>query len=246
MLAFVRTLPKIRKAVARDMRKAGLPREKVLATVIRLMETTLIRVGNDEYAKQNHSYGLTTLRDKHAQIKGPRIKFNFRGKSGKHHDIELDDKRLATIVRRCRDLPGYELFQYLDDDGQPRTIDSYDVNEYLRAITGEEYTAKDFRTWAGTVLAALALQELQKFDSATQAKRNVLRAIEAVAQRLGNTPSICRKCYVHPALLDAYVNGSLVTTLAQRAEELREPVNGLESDEVAVLEFLQQRLAGAE
>jgi DNA topoisomerase-1 len=246
LAAFAQALPAIRRTVQADLSLPGLPREKVLAAVVRLLESTFMRVGSERYVRDNGSFGLTTLRNQHVEISGQRIRFRFRGKSGKHHDIELDDKRLATIVRRCRDLPGYELFQYLDPEGQPRTIDSYDVNEYLRTITGEEYTAKDFRTWAGTVLAALALQELQKFDSATQAKRNVLRAIEAVAQRLGNTPSICRKCYVHPGVIDAYLDGTMMRALKRRTEKtLAEDVQRLRPEEAAVVGLLQQRLLTA-
>jgi DNA topoisomerase I len=246
LAAFGQTLPAIRRRVQADLSLPGLPREKVLAAVVRLLESTFMRVGSEKYVRHNGSFGLTTLRDQHVKITGQRIRFRFRGKSGKHHDIELDDKRLAAIVRRCRDMPGYELFQYLDPDGQPRTIDSYDVNEYLRTITGEEYTAKDFRTWAGTVLAALALQELQKFDSATQAKRNVLRAIEAVAQQLGNTPSICRKCYVHPGVIDAYLDGTMMRALKRRTEKtLTEDVHRLRPQEAAVVGLLQQRLQTA-
>ena len=183
--AFARALPSIRRQVEQHMQLPGLPREKVLAAVVRLLESTFIRIGNEKYVRHDGSFGLTTLRDQHVQVNGQRIRFKFRGKSGKQHEIELDDRRLARIVRRCRDLPGYELFQYIDDDGEPRTIVSEDVNDYLRSITGEDYTAKDFRTWAGTVLAALALHEYEKFDTATQAKKNLMRAIESVAERLG-------------------------------------------------------------
>jgi DNA topoisomerase I len=245
LIAFGRALPQIRARVDRDLRRRDLTREKVLATVVRLLETTLIRVGNREYARSNKSYGLTTLRDKHVTVDDAKVTFQFRGKSGKRHTITLNDRRLARIVKRCRDLPGYELFQYLDQRGERQTIGSADVNDYLRAITGQEFTAKDFRTWAGTVLAAMALCEFAPHGSPTEAKKNVARAIEHVAERLGNTPSICRKCYVHPAVLDAYIDGSLVATLAQRAEDLREPGNSLDADEAAVLGFLQQRLAAA-
>jgi len=243
MLAFGRALPQIRARVAHDLRRRDLSREKVLATVIRLLETTLIRVGNREYARSNKSYGLTTMRDKHVIVDDSSVTFQFRGKSGKNHTITLNDRRLARIVKRCRDLPGYELFQYVDERGQQQTIGSADVNDYLREITGQEFTAKDFRTWAGTVLAALALRELAPHGSATEAKRNVVRAIEHVAERLGNTPSICRKCYVHPAVLDAYLDGSLVETLQQRAEDLRDVEDDLDSDEAMVLGFLRKRLA---
>jgi DNA topoisomerase-1 len=243
LAAFGRALPLIRRKVHADLSRNGLPREKVLGAVVRLLESTFIRVGNEKYARDNGSFGLTTLRGQHVQIKGERIKFRFRGKSGKHHEIELDDRRIAAIIRRCRELPGYELFQYLDENGEPRVLDSGDVNEYLRALTGEDYTAKDFRTWAGTVLATLALQEFERFDSATQAKRNVVRAIERVASRLGNTPSICRKCYIHPRVIDSYLDGTMVRALKRRAEKtLREDLYALKPQEAAVLGLLQQRL----
>jgi DNA topoisomerase-1 len=221
-----------------------LSRAKVLATVVRLLETTLIRVGNDEYARDNDSYGLTTLRDRHVTIDGATLRFQFRGKGGKPHDVEITDRRVARIVARCQELPGQELFQYLDDDGARQTIDSADVNAYLREISGDDFTAKEFRTWAGTVLAALALQEFEKFDSATQAKRNVVRAIETVAKVLGNTPAISRKCYVHPAILDAYMDGVTLRRLKARAEHrMRDALGALRPEEAAVLGLLQQRLA---
>ena len=244
MLAFGQALPLIRQQVERDLARSGLPREKVLATVVRLLETTLIRVGNQEYAKINHSFGLTTMRDRHVKVEGSKLRFQFKGKSGKRHSITLNDRRLARIVKRCRDLPGYELFQYLDEAGQRQTIDSNSVNEYLRSITGQDFTAKDFRTWSGTVLAALALQEFEAFDSETQAKKNVVRAIETVATRLGNTPSICRKCYVHPAVIASYLDGSLMDTLKQEVEqELLDGLDRLQPEEAAVLAFLQKRLS---
>ncbi len=243
LAAFGRALPWIRRKVHRDLSLPGLPREKVLAAVVRLLESTFMRIGNEKYARDNGSFGLTTLRDQHVRISGPNIKFKFRGKSGKHHDIELSDRRLADIIRRCRDLPGYELFQYLDEDGQARILDSADVNDYLRAIAGEDYTAKDFRTWAGTVLATLALQEFEKFDSATQAKRNVVRAIEAVARQLGNTASICRKCYIHPYVIDSYLDGTMLSALRRSTEKkLSEDIHRLQPEEAAVLGLLQQRL----
>jgi DNA topoisomerase-1 len=243
MLAFGQTLPQIRARVDQDLRARELSRAKVLATVVRLLETTLIRVGNREYARANSSYGLTTMRDKHVQIGGAKVTFQFRGKSGKSHTITLNDRRLARIVKRCRDLPGYDLFQYLDEHGARQTIGSADVNDYLREIAGQEFTAKDFRTWAGTLLAAMALREFAPHSSASEAKKNIVRAIEHVAERLGNTPSICRKCYIHPAVLEAYLDGSLVETLQQRAEDLREREADLDDDEASVLGFLQRRLA---
>jgi DNA topoisomerase I len=208
-LAFMRALPAIRKRVDADLALPGLPRDKVLAAVVRLLERTFVRVGNEEYARQNGSFGLTTLRNRHVRVSGDRVRLRFRGKSGKEHAIELADERLARIVRRCRDLPGYELFEYFDDDGQVRTLDSSDVNEYLRAASGAEYTAKDFRTWAGTMLAALALRAAPRPDTAAGARRSLAQALAAVADRLGNTPAICRRCYVHPAVIDCYLEGSL-------------------------------------
>jgi DNA topoisomerase I len=244
MLVFGRALPRIRARVERDLRRHGLPREKVLAAIVRLMELTLFRVGNIEYSKTNNSFGLTTLRDRHAVIDGSHIRFSFRGKSGVRHEGRIADRRLARIVKNCRDLPGYELFQYLDGDGNRHAIDSADVNDYLRDIAGHDFTAKDFRTWAGTLLAAMALQEFEGFDSETQAKKNVVQAIEHVAERLGNTPSVCRKCYVHPAVLDAYLEGTMLEAVKQRAEqEIADALPGLRPEEGAVLAFLQQRLA---
>jgi DNA topoisomerase-1 len=244
MLAFGRALPGIRERVEQDLRRPGLPREKVLATVVRLLETTLIRVGNEEYAKANRSFGLTTMRDRHVQVEGTTLRFEFRGKSGVRQSVGLHDRRVARIVARCRDLPGYELFQYIDETGRHQTIDSADVNEYLRSISGEDFTAKDFRTWAGTVLAALALREFESFDSQAQAKKNVVRAIQNVAKRLGNTPSVCRKCYVHPAVIDAYLEGDTLDALRQRTEqEFTNELAGLPPEEAAVLALLQRRLA---
>lgn len=207
MVAFGKALKQIRARVDRDLRKKGLPREKVLATVVRLLETTLIRVGNDEYAKQNNSFGLTTMRDRHAKISGAKVGFEFRGKSGKWHTIYVEDKRLARIVKNCRDIPGHELFQYYDADGKRQSIDSSDVNAYLREITGQEFTAKDFRTWAGTVCALMAFTSMSPCESQAHAKQNVSTAIKAVAEQLGNTPTVCRKYYVHPAVIDAYQDG---------------------------------------
>jgi DNA topoisomerase I len=247
MLLFGKVLPKIRRKVEQDLSLRGLPRDKVLAAIVRLLETTLMRVGNTEYAKANRSYGLTTLRNRHVKVEGGRIRFDFRGKHGTEHHIDLRSKRLAAIVRRCQELPGQDLFQYLDEDGSPRTIGSEDVNEYLRGITGEEITAKDFRTWAGTNLAALALRELQTFDTEAQAKKNVVQAVEAVSRMLGNTPAICRKCYIHPAVFDGYLDGTLLEALKRRADEkLADPGAGLTAEEAAVMAFLSHQLANAE
>lgn len=243
MIAFAKALPLIRAATDRDLRRPGLPRKKVLATVVRLLESTLIRVGNEEYARHNNSYGLTTLRDNHVAIRGATVHFAFRGKSGVKHRIDVHDRRLARLVKHCRDLPGYELFQYVHNQGQRRAVSSEDVNAYLRGITGRDFTSKDFRTWAGTVLAACALQEFHAFDSQAEAKRNIVRAIEEVAKRLGNTRAVCKKCYVHPVVLDAYLDGSLVHTLRRRVEkEMRESLENLRPEEAAVLALLQERL----
>lgn len=246
MLNFGNALPAIRAEVDRALKLPGLPREKVLATIVYLLEATMMRIGNEEYARTNKSFGLTTLHNRHVKVDGNDIAFHFRGKSGVFHDIELHDRRLAKIIQRTRELPGQELFQYIDEDGERHSVDSSDVNDYLRTITGEEYTAKDFRTWSGTVLAALALQEFEKFDSETQAKKNIVRAIESVAAKLGNTPSICRKCYVHPAVLEAYLEGSVLEALRTSSEKaLVEDLHALKPEEAAVLAMLQQRLSSA-
>jgi DNA topoisomerase-1 len=244
MIKFGKALPQIRTEVDRALALPGLPREKVLATIVYLLEATMMRIGNDEYARENKSYGLTTLRNRHVRIDGSEVEFRFRGKSGVYHDVKVHDRRLARIIQRTRDLPGQDLFQYLDEDGETHTVGSSDVNDYLRTITGEDYTAKDFRTWSGTVLAAMALQEFEAVDSDTQAKKNVVRAIESVAERLGNTPSVCRKCYVHPAVLDAYLDGTMLEGLRARAEEsLVEDLKDLQPEEAAVLAMLERRLA---
>jgi DNA topoisomerase I len=241
MIAFGEALPAIRARTDSDLALPGLPRAKVLATVVQLLEKTLIRVGNDEYARENNSFGLTTMRDRHVKVNGSTVRFAFRGKSGRRHAIDVRSRRLAAIVKRCRDLPGYELFQYVDDDGERQVIDSSDVNQYLREITGEDFTAKDFRTWAGTVLVARALGELPS-ETATEAKKNLVKAIEAVAGLLGNTKSVCRKCYIHPAVIDAYLDRSLLETLDQRADALAE-ADGLRLEEQTVLRFLRKQLA---
>jgi DNA topoisomerase-1 len=229
------------------LRKAGLQREKVLATVVRLLEMTLIRVGNEEYARHNDSFGLTTLRDRHVDVMGSTLRFEFRGKSGVRHSVDLKDRRLARIVKDCQDLPGYELFQYVDDSGQRNTIDSADVNGYLREITGEDFTAKDSRTWAGTVLAADALSHLEPCDSANEAKRKINEVVTGVAVRLGNTRAICRRCYIHPAVIDGYLEGSLSANGSGgngRPKQPRRAVNGaLSPEEKAVLAFLERHAA---
>lgn len=243
LFLFVKSLPKIRRRVNRDLRKSGLPREKVLAAVVKLLEVSLIRVGNDEYARQNRSFGLTTMENRHAKVRGKNMQFRFRGKSGIDHAIDLESPALAKVVKRCQDLPGQELFQYIDQDDRVCDVGSADVNEYLREISGREISAKDFRTWAGTALAAQALQEFEEFDTDVLAKRNVTRAIERVASRLGNTVAVCRKCYVHPAVIDAYMDRSLIKTLQRRAEsELTKGLKSLTAEEAAILALLQERM----
>ena len=226
MIAFGTLLARIRRQVQRDLRRHGLPKEKVLATVVRLLETSFIRVGNDEYAKENDSFGLTTMKDRHVRIAGAKLLFHFRGKSGQEHSIELTDRRLASIVKQCRDLPGYELFQYVDGKGAVCAVDSADVNQYIRHIAGRDFTAKDFRTWAGTVLAVRELCAAGPSQSATSTKKTVVNAVKSVARRLGNRPATCRKYYVHPAILDAYSEGSLFAAM-QQGEQQQTAYNGL-------------------
>lgn len=242
LLAFARLLPRVRARVQSDLGRPGLPRPKVIATVVRLLETTLIRVGNEEYARANRSYGLTTMRDSHVDVSRGRVRFRFRGKSGRDHVVDLRDPHLGRIVKRCQELPGQQLFQYLGENGRRRAVESADVNAYVREVAGADFTAKDFRTWAGTVLAAWALHELATGASARPSRRSVVRAIEAVAGRLGNTTSVCRKCYVHPAVIEAYLDGSLPGTLRGRltAEARR---SGLRPDEARVLQLLVARSA---
>ena len=242
MIAFAKALPRIRRRAERDLKRRGLPREKVLAAVVRLLEMTLIRVGNDEYARLNRSFGLTTMRDRHARIEGTQVRFRFRGKGGLTHDVDLRDRRLASIVRRCQELPGQELFQYLDEDGEVRDVTSDDVNAYLREVSGGDFTAKDFRTWAGTLLAYRALRALQPQDHGAAAKRNVVQAMRLTAERLGNTPAVARGSYVHPAVLDAYLDGSLGGALVDAAEQQATPPTEADrSEEVAVVRLLKQR-----
>lgn len=242
MVQFAQALPVIRERVKKDLALPGLPREKVLATIVSLMEQTHIRVGNQEYAKENGSYGLTTLRTKHVEVHGSQVTFDFQGKSKVHHTVSLEDRRLARIIKQCEDLPGYELFQYVDEQGERHAIDSSDVNEYLREVTGQHFTAKDFRTWAGSVLACDLLRGMDAFENATQAKKNVVAAIKTVAAKLGNTPSVCRKCYVHPAVLEAYLGGiSVQEAKAELAEEISEHSNALRTEERALLLLLEQK-----
>lgn len=247
MIAFGKALPEIRRHVRRAIRKKGMSREKILAAVVRLLEITALRVGNDEYAQENKSFGLTTLQDRHARVNGATIEFNFRGKSGKHQSVSVEHPILARIVRKCQDLPGQELFQYLDETGKVRDVTSSDVNEYLATITGKDFTAKDFRTWTGTVLAALALREFEPIGSKAKAKKNIVRAINHVAQRLGNTPAVCKKCYIHPVIFDSYLDGALVAALRRSAErEMRTSLTRLRPEEAAVVTLLQQRLKASE
>jgi DNA topoisomerase-1 len=244
IVSFGKALPKIRRRVAQDLKLRGLPREKVLATVVQLLERTFIRIGNEEYARENKSFGLTTMKDRHVEVKGSKLRFRFRGKSGREHEVGVTDGRIAKIISKLQDLPGQDLFQYVDDDGEVGDVSSQDVNEYLREITGEDFSAKDFRTWAGTVLTALALAAQEKFETKKQAKANIKTAISAVATILGNTPAICRKCYVHPAVLDNYLDQKSIEGLKQITEEAMDSDDvDLRSNEKAVLKFLESRLA---
>lgn len=236
MIAFAESLPKIRKRIETDLTLPGLPREKVLATVVELLQSTAIRVGNDEYAKDNGSYGLTTMQNRHAKVDGSKVRFAFRGKSGVKHAIDLRDRRLARIVRQCQDLPGQQLFEYVDDDGTTRAIDSTDVNDYIRDISGDEFSAKDFRTWLGTVTCATMLCAVETAETQTERKQRVAEVIKDVAKRLGNTPAVCRKCYVHPEVLDAYLeSGNL-----QLQQKVRH-TEGLVEEERFVLALLRER-----
>ncbi|HEU4687062.1 MAG TPA: hypothetical protein VFS23_01810 [Vicinamibacterales bacterium] len=241
MLSFAIALPALRRQIAKDLSAPGLPRRKVIAAVVRLLEKTLIRVGNDEYARDNNSYGLTTMRNRHVRVSRSRLRFRFTGKAGKTHDIAFNDLRLAKIVRRCQDLPGHELFGYIDKDGNVQDVGSGDVNDYLREVTGQEFTAKTFRTWAATVLAACALQDAPESSSMTAAKRHIVEAVEAVAGLLGNTATICKKSYIHPAILDAYVDGSLPRTRRKRnLKPVSAPLVDFHRMESAVLAWLQR------
>jgi DNA topoisomerase-1 len=240
LVDFAQALPVIRAKVCRHMSLRGLPREKVLATVVYLLEATLIRVGNDDYARENKSYGLTTLKQRHAAVEGSEVRFRFTGKGGKQWALSVRDRRVAKVIRSCQDLPGQELLQYVDEEGNLQDVSSTHVNAYLREITGEDITAKDFRTWAGTLLAVLVLKEQEAFGSPAQAKRNLRAAIARVAARLGNTPTICRKCYVHPDVLDSYLDGKL--TIEIRSNGLDRELAGLQPAEAAVLAFLRGRM----
>ena len=241
MLLFGASLPLIRTTTAKHLRKRGLPREKVLAAVVQLLETTLIRVGNDQYAKKNSSFGLTTLRDRHVDIEGDKVQFEFRGKSGVDHEIELHDRRLANVIKQCQDIPGYEIFKYYDESGDRHFVNSEDVNEYLQQITQQEFTAKDFRTWAGTLLTAIELNELGEFNSETEAKKNVVRAIKNTAKQLGNRPATCRKYYVHPAITEAYHDGTLLENMSD-LDKSESQIEGLNPEEEVVLEIIKQEI----
>ena len=243
MIAFAQALPKIRRRIERDLHLRGLPKLKVLAAAVRLLELTLVRVGNQEYARANQSFGLTTLRDRHVEIFGQKVFFRFRGKSKQDVEVELRDRRLARIVQQCQDLPGYELFQYIDEDGNRAAISSDDVNEYLREISGQDFTAKDFRTWAGTISAAQTLVELGAFGSETAARKNVVEAVKRVSKRLGNRPATCRKYYIHPTVLDAYMTGVLAGSVAPRTatQATGRMRKGLTLEEKCVLELIQRQ-----
>ena len=245
MVEFSEVLPAIRERVERDISLTTLSREKVLATVVWLLEKTLIRVGSDEYARDNGSFGLTTLRRRHVEVNGATLRFEFRGKSGVPHSVALTDRRIARVVQRCQELPGQELFQYLDSDGGRQSVDAGDINQYLREIAGRQVTAKDFRTWAGTMLAAAALRNIGSFSSEKEANANIVRAIDQVAKQLGNTRAVCRKYYVHPALLEAYLDGfSLPPETTERQPRDASRSSGLRRDERAVVELLRDRSAG--
>jgi DNA topoisomerase-1 len=243
MIAFSEILPQIRERVEHDVALPELARDKVLATVVWLLERTLIRVGNDEYARDNGSFGLTTLRRKHVTVSGAKLRFEFRGKSGVPHSVAVTDRRIARVVQRCQELPGQELFQYLDDDGRRQSVDAGDINDYLRRITGRQVTAKDFRTWAGTTLAAAALRELGSFKTEKQGKAHIVAAIDQISKRLGNTRAVCRKYYVHPAIIEAYLQGVTIPPTPVDVRQLRTSGGppGLRRDEVAVIELLRQR-----
>jgi DNA topoisomerase I len=244
IVSFGKALPKIRRRVSKDLSLPGLPRNKVLAAIVQLLELSFIRVGNEEYARENKSFGLTTMQDRHVDVKGSKMRFRFRGKSGIKHDVDITDRRIAKIILKLQDLPGQELFQCIDEKEDVCDINSQDVNDYLREITGEDFTAKDFRTWAGTVLAAIALNAVGEFETKKQAKTNIKNAVIAVAKTLRNTPAICRKCYVYPAVFENYLAGNSIEGLKRETDEaLGNKDVDLRSGEVAILKFLQARLA---
>ena len=242
-IAFAAALPKIRAATEKHLSQPDFSRERVLAAVVQLLEKTAIRVGNEEYARQNHSVGLTTMENQHVEVAGTKTHFHFKGKSGKWHDIDLKDRKLAGVIRKLQDLPGQSLFQFKDDSGTIHHVTSADVNAYLKEIAGDDFSAKDFRTWAGTVAASLALQEFEKYDSEKVANANIVEAVKTVAKRLGNTPAVCRKAYIHPAIIESYLDGSLLSSIEQKVEELEEELKELRAEEAAVLRLLRGRLA---
>jgi DNA topoisomerase I len=241
LVGFCRVLPRIRRRVARDLRAPGLSQQKVVAAIVRLLEATFIRIGNEEYASQNGSFGLTTLRSRHAIVRGSTIRLSFRGKGGKEVEAEVTDPRVARVVKRCQELPGQVLFGYVDDNGERRTVSSEDVNDYLRESAGADYTAKDFRTWGGTVLAAVSLRALEGFESEAEAKRNVVVAIDRVARRLGNTRAVSRRSYVHPAVIDSYLDHKLAEALTRRTDRRQEGAAATPSVEAAVLKLIGRR-----
>jgi DNA topoisomerase-1 len=241
MLEFSEIVPTLRDRVEKDLQLPGLPRDKVLASVVRLLEKTLIRVGNDEYARENKSYGLTTMRRRHVEVTGHTLKFDFRGKSGLFHSVAVTDRRVARIVQHCQELPGQELFQYLDDDGKRQTIDAGDINDYLKRASGREFTAKDFRTWSGTMLAAFELRTLGPGATEKETKANVVAAIDKVARRLGNTRAVCRKYYIHPVILESYLQGRVLPTLPPADQKRERPSGALRREELAVLEYIQSK-----
>ena len=243
MLAFGKTLPKIRRQVTSDLAAPAMSRRKVLAVVVSLLEATFIRVGNEEYARENKSYGLTTMRTRHVRLTGSKITFEFKGKSGVQHKVDLSDRKLANAIRRCLDLPGYELFQYVDETGERHAVDSADVNGYLAEITGQHFTAKDFRTWAGTILACTLLRTFEAFQSESEAKRNVVHAIKQVAKQLGNTPSVCRKCYIHPAIIEKYMAGSIDEGFSRKVtDEVLQSPKALRRYETPLMRLLSKAL----
>jgi DNA topoisomerase I len=243
LLEFGKILPTIRTQLEKDLARQGLPVEKIMATVVSLLERTNIRVGNNFYEKLYGSYGLSTLKDKHVKIEGATIRFSFKGKKGVHHDISLKSKRLANIVKQCRDIPGQELFQYYDENGQRHAIDSGMVNEYIKKIAGDEFTAKDFRTWAGTVQAILAFKELGLFKTKTEAKRKVVQALDKVAEQLGNTRTVSKKYYVHPVIVSLYESNSLQKYISKlnAIESDNDVTTSLTPDEKVLLKILAEQ-----
>ncbi len=241
MTEFGQALPKIRSKMAEDLNTQGLSKEKVVAAIVKLLEKTMIRVGNEEYAKENQSYGLTTLRNKHVDVGTTKVKINFKGKSGKFHNIELEDRRLARLIGKLQDLPGQELFQYLDDDGERHGVDSSDVNAYIQSAAGAEFTAKDFRTWRGTIIAAFLLADCQRCDTVKDNKKLVTDIVKKVAGELGNTPTVCRKCYIHPVIIESFMDGELIRI--KEENEIEVDTVDLLPEEKKVLAFLRKSAA---